>query len=287
MLDQLRRAAAVSARVHRWLCLLAAICSTVVLLFPIYWMLMTAVMPTTDILSRNPPLVPDVGRVSFGAFAAVVQRRPFLQWTANSLLVGVASAAISLFAATLAGYSLSRWWFRGVRAVGSALLLGKLAPPSLIIIPLFIMFNTVGLIDSYTGLILANVATGVPLATWLMKGFFDRIPFEIEQAAMIDGCSRLGALRQVVLPLVQPGLASCAVYLLLVSWSRICIRPDADDEPKPPRAHRRLAELCRGIPGGLATTDGGGNAHVGPDHRAVRAAGALAGQRLDQGALAN
>ncbi len=208
-----------SARVHSWLCLLAAICSTVVLLFPIYWMVMTAVMPTTDILSRNPPLVPDVSRVSFEAFATVVQRRPFLQWTANSLLVGVASAAISLFAATLAGYSLSRWWFRGVRAVGSALLLGKLAPPSLIIIPLFIMFNTVGLIDSYTGLILANVATGVPLATWLMKGFFDRIPFEIEQAAMIDGCSRLGALRQVVLPLVQPGLASCAVYLLLVSWS--------------------------------------------------------------------
>ncbi len=81
------------------------------------------------------------------------------------------------------------------------------------------MFNAIGLIDTYAGLVLANVATGVPLATWLMKGFFDRIPFEIEQAAMIDGCSRLGALRHVVLPLVRPGLASCAAYLVLVSWS--------------------------------------------------------------------
>ena len=206
-------------RRHRLLCLLLAIGASAALLFPIYWMLMTAVMPTADILSRNPPLLPHFGTMSFAAFAAVVQRRPFLLWTGNSLLVGVASALLSLIAAALAGYSLSRWWFRGVRAVGGALLLGKIAPPSLVIIPLFIMFNNVGLIDTYTGLILANVATGVPLATWLMKGFFDRIPFEIEQAAMIDGCTRLGALRHVVLPLVQPGLASCAVYLMLVSWS--------------------------------------------------------------------
>lgn len=206
-------------RHRRWIgTVIAALCC-VVLLFPIYWMLMTAVMPTSDILSRNPPLLPSLGHASFEAFAAVIRRRPFVQWTLNSLLVGGVSAVLSLSAATLAGYSLSRWPWTGVRAVGGLLLLGKLAPPSLIIIPLFIMFNVIGLIDSFSGLILANVATGVPLATWLMKGFFDRIPFEIEQAAMIDGCTRLGALRHVVLPLARPGLGSCTVYLMLVSWS--------------------------------------------------------------------
>ena len=77
---------------------------------------------------------------------------------------------------------------------------------------------------------LANVATGVPLATWLMKGFFDRIPREVEQAAMIDGCTRLTALRHVILPLTRPGLASCFVYLLLVSWSEFVFGAHADVE---------------------------------------------------------
>ena len=206
-------------RTGKLLCVLAASACCAVLLFPLYWMLMTAVMPTADILSRDPPLLPDWHRAGFAAFGAVVERRPFVQWTLNSLFVGLASAALSLGAATAAGYSLSRWSFRGQRLIGAALLLGKLAPPSLIIIPLFIMFNVVGLIDTYAGLILANVATGVPLATWLMKGFFDAIPRELEQAAMIDGCTRLGALRRVILPLVKPGLGSCGVYLMLVSWS--------------------------------------------------------------------
>jgi len=192
--------------------------ASAVLLFPVYWMLMTAVTPVAEILSRHPPLLPDVAHWTFASFAAVLARRPFLLWTANSMIVGIASALLSLAASALAGYALSRYRFAAVRGAGSALLLGKLAPPSLLIIPLFIMFSTSGLLDTFAGLIFAHVATGVPLATWLMKGFFDRIPREIEQAATIDGCTRLGALLRVVLPLARPGLASCFVYLLLVSW---------------------------------------------------------------------
>ena len=107
--------------------------------------------------------------MSLAAFGAVIARRPFLLWTMNSLIVGVAAAAVSLVAASLAGYALSRWSFRFVKFSGAALLLGKLAPPALIIIPLFIMFNLAGLIDTYAGLVLANVATGVPLLRTLRK----------------------------------------------------------------------------------------------------------------------
>lgn len=194
-------------------CVLAA-----VMLFPLYWMLLTAVTPTELVLSRDPPLLPPLGSLSFAAFASTLERRPFLLWTANSVAVALLSAAVSLVCAVLAGYSLSRYRARGVQALGAALLLGKLAPPSLVIVPLFVMFSTGGLLDTYGGLVLANVATGVPLATWLMKGFFDRIPEEVEHAAMIDGCTRLGALRHVVLPLVRPGIGSCAAYLVLVAW---------------------------------------------------------------------
>lgn len=197
----------------------AAVLLAMVLLFPIYWMAMTAVMPTGDILSRNPMLLPDFSKVSFQAFAEVFERRPMLQWMGNSLVVSGSTTILSLIVATLAGYSLSRWNSPVQQVTGAMLLLSKLIPSSLIIIPLFIMFNTTGLIDNHFGLILANMAIGVPLATWLMKGFFDRIPRELDQAAMMDGCSRISALWYVILPLSKPGLAACGVYLLIVSWS--------------------------------------------------------------------
>jgi multiple sugar transport system permease protein len=191
----------------------------VITLFPIYWMVMTAIMPTERILSRHPPLVPDLAAVTLAGFERAFTWRPFALWIANSLGVAVVSTALSLAAATLAGYSLSRWRLPPQQLLGASLLLSKLVPASLIIIPIFIAFNVTGLIDTYGGLVLANLAIGVPLATWLMKGFFDRIPRELEQAAMIDGCDELQALRLVILPLARPGLAACGVYLLIVSWS--------------------------------------------------------------------
>ena len=92
-------------------------------------------------------------------------------------------------------------------------------PGSLIVIPFFIMASTFHLVDSLWALMLANAAVGVPFATWLLKGFFDGIPRELEQAAMIDGCSRLAAFAYVIVPLARPGLAACAIYLAILTWS--------------------------------------------------------------------
>jgi multiple sugar transport system permease protein len=92
-------------------------------------------------------------------------------------------------------------------------------PGSLIVIPFFLMFTTIGMIDSLWGLVAANVAVGVPFATWMMKGFFDTLPRELEQAASIDGCTPLQALWYVILPLARPGLAACGIYLAIVAWS--------------------------------------------------------------------
>ncbi|MEO1016307.1 MAG: carbohydrate ABC transporter permease [Pseudomonadota bacterium] len=191
----------------------------IVILFPIYWMVMTAILPTDQILSRNPTLIPNPADVSLSAFFAVFERRPFHLWMANSFGIALTTTVLSLVAATLAGYSLSRWHRKPQQLLGASLLISKLIPASLIIIPLFIVFNVINLIDSYVGLVLASMTVGVPLATWLMKGFFDRIPRELEQSAMIDGCSELQALRYVVLPLAKPGLGASAIYLLIVSWS--------------------------------------------------------------------
>lgn len=206
-------------RVQRWLWFALAAATVAFVLFPIYWMIVTSLLPSSIVLSRHPPLLPPLEHVSLEAFAGVFRRRPVLTWILNSTLVAVGSTIVSLVIATLAGYSLSRWQTRAQKVAGAALLLTKMLPGSLIVVPFFVMFTTAHLIDTRAALVAANVAVGVPFATWMMKGFFDTLPRELEQAAAIDGCTPLQALWYVILPLARPGLAACAIYLAIVAWS--------------------------------------------------------------------
>ena len=207
------------SRTRRWLLALAALVVAGIVLFPIYWMLLTAVLPSELTRSRTPVLLPKLSAVSLDAFAAVIVREPVLTWLGNSVAVTAGATVISLTIATLAGYSLSRFRGPSQQWAGFALLVSKMLPASLIVIPFFIAFSTFGLINSRFGLMLANAAVGVPFATWLMRGFFDAIPRELELAAMLDGCNGAQALWHVVLPLVRPGLAACATYVAIVAWS--------------------------------------------------------------------
>ena len=204
---------------------------SLITIFPFYWMVMTAIMPTDAILARNPSVLPDLSRASFAPFVEIFRERPFLRWILNSLIVSGVSTVLSLLLAILAGYSLSRFTQKPQQALGATLLISKLIPASLILIPLFIVYNAVGLYNTYAGLILANMTIGVPLATWLMKGFFDRIPRELEQAAMIDGATQIQALRIVVLPLAKPGMAATTVYLVLANWSEFIFARTLVDDP--------------------------------------------------------
>lgn len=197
----------------------AALAVAVVVLFPVYWMVVTSILPTKLVLSRDPPLIPPWDQINFDAYLQVWTRKPLLLWLKNSLMVAAGSTAISLVAATMAGYSLSRFRTTAQQAAGIALLVSKMLPGSLIVVPFFIMFTTFHMIDSPVALMLANASVGVPFASWLMKGFFDGIPTELEAAAMIDGCSPLQALWYVILPLTRPGLAAAAIYLAIVAWS--------------------------------------------------------------------
>jgi len=206
-------------RVQRWLWFALAAATVAFMLFPIYWMIVTSLLPSSIVLSRHPPLLPPLEHVSLEAFAGVFRRRPVLTWILNSTVVAVGSTIVSLVIATLAGYSLSRWQTRAQKVAGAALLLTKMLPGSLIVVPFFVMFTTAHLIDTRAALVAANVAVGVPFATWMMKGFFDTLPRELEQAAAIDGCTPLQALWYVILPLARPGLAACAIYLAIVAWS--------------------------------------------------------------------
>jgi multiple sugar transport system permease protein len=208
-----------SASTRRWLFLALALVLTAIVLFPVYWMFVTSVLPSRMVLSRAPPLIPPFDAMSFAAYVEVFRRRPVLTWIFNSAMVVAGSTLVSLVVATLAGYSLSRFPGPAQRAAGATLLLSKMLPSSLIVIPFFVMFTSLKLTDNLAGLVLANVAVGVPFATWMMKGFFDTLPRELEAAAEVDGATRLQALWMVVLPLARPGLAACGIYLAIVAWS--------------------------------------------------------------------
>jgi multiple sugar transport system permease protein len=191
----------------------------VLLLFPLYWMVVTALMPTSKVLAREPALLPSLADASAAAFRTAFERKPLGTWLFNSLLVTVGATAISLVVSALAGYSLSRFRTRAQELTGLTLLFTKMLPGSLIVIPFFIMASTFHLIDSLWALIFANAAVGVPFATWLLKGFFDGIPRDLEHAAMIDGCGHLTAFLYVIVPLARPGLSACAIYLAILAWS--------------------------------------------------------------------
>jgi multiple sugar transport system permease protein len=215
-----------------YLLLATALICLVVVLFPFYWIVITSILPTEIVLSRNPPLLPPLGEITFAAYFEVFARKPLLTWISNSMMITAGTLAITISTGAMAGYSLSRFRTKAQQAMGFGLLASKMLPGSLIIIPFFILFSKAGLIESKLGVILANSATAVPFATWLLKGFFDAIPRELEQAAMIDGCNEWQAFRHIVLPLAAPGLAAASAYIAIVTWADLVFARTLNSKPE-------------------------------------------------------
>lgn len=182
---------------------------------PYIWMFITSITPpselaTSSILPQSPTL---------SAFPNLLLSTPFLQYLGNSVFVAVGTALVTIPCSLLAGTALSRYRFRGRRGVLAGVLVLQLFPSILLIVPLYIELKTIGLIDSKIGLILVDSAFAMSFSTWLMKGFVDQIPLEIEEAAYIDGCSKLQAFVYVILPLARPGIIAAGTYAFIYSWN--------------------------------------------------------------------
>ena len=189
-----------------------------VLVFPVWWIFITSVLPTRVLRSVTPPLIPPLDQISLDAYPRVFELRPVGRWIRNSFVAAVPAVTASIIVSTMAGYSLSRLASKVQLSIGYSLFMVKVIPTTLLVIPLFMMFSRVGLIDNLVSLMIANAVVIIPFATWLMKSFFDSIPVELEQAAMVDGCSRLQALLKVILPLSKPGIAAIGVYSGILAW---------------------------------------------------------------------
>jgi multiple sugar transport system permease protein len=242
-----------------------------VLLFPIYWMFVTAVLPSEKVLTMTPGILPSPADMSMEAFVRVVERKPVIAWFVNSGVVTIGSVMLSVVISALAGYSLSRFNLGGEQIMGYALLVSRMLPGTMLVIPLYIMFSRLGMINSYAALVLANIVSIVPFSTWMMKGFYDGIPAELEEAASIDGCSWFMSFRRVVLPLTLPGL------------ERICLRPHPGHGPGEMDVYRRPGILRRRAFGRLVEPDGGRHHFHSADNHILLFSRALPGERPDPG----
>ena len=188
-------------------------------LFPLYWLLKIAITPDQLIFTEGTALWPS--DATLGNFTKVIWQTDFLRFFRNSLIVSLASAAITTVIAAGAGYAFSRFRFRGQKLIIALMLLTQMFPLLMIIAPIYKIVAALGLLNSLSSLVLVYAAFNVPFATFLMQSFFDGIPKDLEDAAMMDGCTRFQALRKVILPLTLPGLGATLGFVFTAAWSEV------------------------------------------------------------------
>jgi ABC-type glycerol-3-phosphate transport system permease component len=196
-----------------WL-LLALVTAFAVL--PVLWIFVTAFKPESEIYTAPPTWIPHAP--TLGSFRYIAERAPFAVYLRNSVFVALGTTALGLIFGGLAGYAFSRFEFAGKRPILFAILATQMFPSVLLIVPLFQLIRRLQLLDTPYALILSNVTFALPLGIWLLKGSFDQVPRELDEAAMVDGTGHLGAFFRVVVPVSLPGLVATAIFLFIASW---------------------------------------------------------------------
>ena len=204
-------------RGQAWLLACAATLVVVAYALPYIYLLTTSLKPAADVLQIPPSFFPD--RLSLGNYGAVFANRSVLRSFGNSMIVALASTGLSLVLAIPAAYGASLGSARlGARFLLFALVT-RMVPQVSLGLPLFGAMRALGLLDTRFGLVLAHATLGLPLAIWMLAAFFEAVPQELDEAARIDGCTRLGALLRVILPVTGGGIAITALFAFIASWN--------------------------------------------------------------------
>jgi multiple sugar transport system permease protein len=186
-------------------------------LFPPYFMAITAFHPPSLGFSRTPTLFST--DLSLRAFSDLFSKYPYLTWMSNTALVSISSTIFSVTVATLAAYSLSRLRYPGRNGLSSAVFFVYLFPSTLLFIPMFIVLNSLHMLDWLPALVAVYLTFSVPFSIWLLKAYFLTIPRELEDAAMVDGATRWQSLVFIVMPLATPGIAVACIYSFTLAWN--------------------------------------------------------------------
>ncbi|MEU1415738.1 carbohydrate ABC transporter permease [Streptomyces sp. NPDC049097] len=185
--------------------------------FPVYWMVDTAFKPAKDAIDPDPSLLPT--GLTLDNFRRALDIADFWGPVGRSLIVSLSVVAIGIVVGLLAALAISRFAFRGRKIVIVGILAVQMVPAVSMIIPVFLLLNDLGQYDKLTGLIITYLTFVLPFTVWTLRGFVVNIPRELEEAAMVDGCSRTGAFLRVVFPLLAPGLVATSVYGFIQAWN--------------------------------------------------------------------
>jgi ABC-type glycerol-3-phosphate transport system permease component len=186
-------------------------------LFPFYWMVATSLKSVNEIFAIPPTWLPQ--SPSLSAYADLANDPAFPRYFLNSVIVACSTTALAIIVGSLAAFAISRFRFRGSAAISIGLLLTQLLPQAALLVPLYLIWTSLSLYNTYGSLILTYLVFTLPVATWLMTSIFDSIPVELEEQALVDGCSYLQSFTRILLPLSLSGLAGTAIYVFLAAWS--------------------------------------------------------------------
>ncbi len=190
-------------------------------LFPILQIVTIALRPGDQLLSTSLSLIPQ--GATLANFRILLTETAFLRWVLNSTLIALAVTITGVVLASTAGYALSRFRFLGRSSVLNGLLVTQMFPATMLLLPLYLILIKLSLINSYLGVIVIYAATALPFCIWQLKGYYDTIPFSLEEAAGIDGCSRWQSFYLIVLPLAQPAMVITALFSFMTAWNEYVV----------------------------------------------------------------
>lgn len=192
-------------------------CIVLFALAPFAWMVLTSLTPTEALSASGVSLSPSGW--SLDNYERLFNKAHFYKNMLDSLVIAVGTVVLGLAVSVTAAYALSRFRFLGRKLFMMQFLLINMFPIVLLILPLFILMRKYGILDTYFGLILANSTVAIPFSVWMLTSYVAAIPRSLDEAAMMDGCSRLAALRRVIIPLMMPGIISTGIYIFITAWN--------------------------------------------------------------------
>ena len=196
----------------------AGVIACFLFLFPLIWMVLTSFKEQRDIFTMPPTLF---FTPTLESYVTYLQRPDIWRRLINTVIVAVGSGVLSIVAGAMAGYALARIRLRGAGTIGLLIVLSRGVPPIALAVPMFLVARKLGLTDKHITLILAYCTFLIPYVMWLMRGFFLSLPKELEESAMIDGCSRFGAFFKIIVPISLPGLLSTMIFSMILAWEEL------------------------------------------------------------------
>jgi arabinogalactan oligomer/maltooligosaccharide transport system permease protein len=190
-------------------------------IYPVLNVFTISLRPGDKLLTKSLAIIPDNWTID--SYIKLFVEEPFLTWLLNSLVVSISVTIFAVTLASTAGYAFSRYKFKGRDSAMIGLIATQMFPVTMLLLPLFVMLIKIGVYDSYVGLIIAYSATALPFVIWQMKGYYDTIPYSLEEAASIDGASQFFTFYRIILPLALPALAITALFSFMTAWSEYLV----------------------------------------------------------------